>query len=492
MQKKVIIIGAGIGGLASACLLAKNNFKVQIIEQHNQVGGRARIFNKKGFTFDIGPSWYMMPEVFSNFFKLFDREISDFFELKKLDPSYRIFFADESYVDITDDFKTTQNLFESIEIGAGKKFAKYFRLIQQRYQVAMSGLIYKPYLGWKEILNPSFIHNLIKLKPLRNYHDEVASYFKSPKLQKLIEWVVTFAGCSPYNASALYSLINYADLGRGIYYPNGGMYKLIEALKDLAISLGVEITLDTKVVKIITKNKYAKHIKTDKQSYECDLVLSNADYHFTESKLLEKKDQTYPEKFWQKKIYSPSTIVYFLGIKQKVANLLHHNFFFDTDWNQHFKEIFDEKAWPKNPMMYICASSKSDSTAAPKDMENIFVLIPVATGLKSTKMQTDYYYKYILDKLKKYTGQDVTNKIVVNEVFTVEDFIKDYNAYQGHAFGLANTLFQSAIFRPRIKSKKVKNLYYAGCMTNPGIGVPTSLISGEITAKQIIKEYGIS
>ncbi|MCA9382754.1 phytoene desaturase [Candidatus Dojkabacteria bacterium] len=487
MQKqKVVIIGAGIAALSASALLANKGYEVEIYEKNDQPGGKARVFSDNGFTFDMGPSWYMMPEVFDDFFELLGKNREDYYKLERLDPSYKVFFSKDEQVDIPDSLDEQAELFESYEQGAGKKLKEFAAISKEKYDIALSEFIYKPYNSFTELLNLKLLKNVFKLNVFGNYHKEVTKYFQNEKLLKLIEWEITFIGCSPYNAPGMYSLINHAGIEGGIWYPDGGMTSVIQGFYKLAKEQGVKFFFNHPAQKIITKDDKATGIKLeDGTEINADIVISNADYAFTEQVLLSSKNTNISDKNWQKMVMSPSTLLFFLGVNKEIPGLKHHNYFFDTQWQQHFIDVYDKPKWPDDPMMYICNPSKTDSNVAPNGSENLFVLIPIAPGLEDTEEIREKYFEYVINKLELYTGEEIKKNIVVKRSYAVKDFEKDYNAYKGNAFGIANTLFQTAIFRPGIKNKKINNLFYAGSGTNPGVGLPTSLISGQIVAEII-------
>lgn len=489
MKQKVTVIGAGFGGLASAALLAKYGFDVRVLEKHSIPGGRARIFEEKGFKFDMGPSWYMMADTFETFFKLFDKKVSDYYELERLDPAYRIFFKEDKKVDIVADNEKNIELFESFEKGAGGKLKKYLKKSEQKYTAMLSNLMYDSYTNLSILTKPSFLKTAWITNLFGNYHKEIKNSFKNPILQKIIEWEVVFVGCSPENAPAIFTMISHASMNQGIFYPKGGVGKVVEGLHKLCMEMGVKFEFNQNVTDIQVENGSATKIKTTTDSFDTDIVLANSDYHFTETQLLEEQYRSYKEDYWDKQTLSPSCLLFYLGVDAELPNLIHHNYFFDESWDGHFNKIFDKPDWPEDPLLYICATSKSDPEAAPKGNENLFVLIPIAPDLEDNEELREKYLKYSINKIKKYTGVDISDKIVVQKSYCINDFKDDYNAYKGHAFGTANTLFQTAIFRSSMKSKKIDNLYYTGCMTHPGVGMPTSLVSGQIVADLINKKH---
>lgn len=487
MKKKVVVIGAGISGLAASALLAHSGkFDVTVLEKNSGPGGRARQFKENGFIFDLGPSWYMMHEVFERFFSIFGKTSSDYYSLKRLDPVYKIFFDSNNSLSIPDSVEKLMDIFENYEKGAGENLKKYLTKSKQKYEIAVDKFLYKNYLSVKDIASLDLLKNLIRLNIFGNYHNEVSKYFKNEYLQKILEWEVTFIGASPYNVPAMYSLMTHVAINLGVYHPDGGMYSLIIGLEKLAKENNVKFIYDADVTSI---SDDARIVTTNQESFNADIVLSTADYYHTETQLISKGKMSYTKRYWEKKVLSPSTLLFFLGINKRLNNFEHHNYLFDENWEKHFEDIYNQPKWPNNPMMYISNPNKTDKFASPEGQENLFVLIPIAPGIEDNEEIRKKYLKYAINKIQKINNTDIKSNIVYSRSYCIKDFENEYYAYKGHAFGLANTLFQTAIFRPSMRSKKIKNLFYAGCMTNPGVGLPTSLISGQVASDLIIKEY---
>ena len=484
MSKTAIVIGGGFGGLSAACYLARDGYQVTLLEKNDQVGGRGMVMQEKGFTFDLGPSWYMMPDVFEDFFADFGKKPSNYFELTKLDPSYKVFFDAESY-DVFDAPRVYE-LFEQIEPGSSEKLKKMLDKTGNEYEKVRKDLLEIPMTELKQAMHPSSVSMLTNPELVGTYHRRIKKYFKDSRLQQILEFMVVFMGGSPKNIPALYSLLAYVDMGLGIYYPMGGMNQLVEAFKKLAEELGVTIKTNSPVNTITTNNGVVDGVVAKGKHYGADLVVANADYHHVETTLLDQKYASV--KNWQKKVTSPSALLIYLGVDTKVEKLRHHNLFFDVDWDHHFSEVFKKKKWSKDPLFYVGAPSVTDDSVAPKGHENIFVLAPMASGLKPTTKQLYKTADDIVARLSRHTGVDLPRHTVVRHVRAHEYFEESFNAYQGNAFGLAHTLRQSAIFRPPMKSKKLPNLYFVGQYTNPGTGVPLVTISGKTVAALIQKE----
>jgi phytoene desaturase len=487
-HKSAIIIGAGFGGLATAALLAKKGYTVTLLEKNDHPGGRAMVYKEKGFTFDMGPSWYLMPEAFERYFSLFDTKPSDFYTLKRLDPQYRVYFDKDDRVDMYRDLQKNLDTFDSIAPGAGKLVEEYLDLAKYQYDIAMNQFIYKNYNSLLDIMDPRLMIEGTKLKLFSSLNAFVSQYTNQDKIKKILQYTMVFLGGSPSNTPAFYSIMSHIDFHLGVFYPMGGMGKVIEGLAKLCKENRVKIVTNQEVKRIHVRNKHAHSVETQDKTYEADLVISNADYPHTETDLLTSHNQTYSKEYWERKTIAPSAFLLYLGVKGTVKNLSHHTLSFADDWEHHFAQIFDDPAWPDKPSYYVCCPSKTDPSVAPKGHENIFVLVPVAAGLKDTKDVRMKFRSKIISHIEHITGEKIDNRIVVERIFSQQDYASMYNAYKGTALGLAHTLFQTALFRPQNKSKNVDNLYYVGQFTHPGIGVPMCLISAELTTERIVNE----
>ena len=492
-MKNIVVIGSGFAGLSTACFLAKAGFAVTVVEKQATPGGRARQLIQDGFMFDIGPSWYWMPDVFERFFNEFGKKVSDYYSLDRLDPSYRIYWQDGE-MNVPANYNELKNLFESIEQGSGVQLDKFLAEANYKYQVGINKLVHKPGQSITEFLDWDVIKGVFKLDVFTNMKKHVGKYFKNPKLQQLMEFPVLFLGALPQNTPALYSLMNYADIKLGTWYPQGGMYKIVEGMYSLANELGVKFEFNSDVQQIDVVDGKAKsitYIQTNQQlpiTVSADVVISAADYHFTETKLLPEKSRTYSNEYWNKRTMAPSCLLYYIGVNKKLKNILHHTLFFDTDFGLHGKEIYDSPAWPTDPLFYVSATSITDKTTAPIGSENLFFLIPVASGLQGdTEELRDKYFDKIVKRFEEKIGEKIIDNIIYKKSYSVSNFVHDYNSFRGNAYGLANTLMQTAVLKPSCKSKKVINLFYTGQLTVPGPGVPPSLISGEVVAKEVIK-----
>jgi phytoene desaturase len=487
MAKSVIIIGSGFAGLSAASFMAKKGWQVTVIEKNSSPGGRAAQLKEAGFTFDMGPSFYWMPDVFERYFNQFGKKSSDYYTLKRLDPSYRVYWND-GYTDIPANFQKLKEIFESFEKGSGEKLEKYLAEASYKYDVGINNLVYKPALSFSEFLDWSVIKGVFRLDIITSIKTHIEKHFQHHKLRQLMEFPVLFLGALPEDTPALYSLMNYADIKGGTWYPDGGMYAVVKGMYKLAKELGVQFKFNENACEIVIEGKLAKRVVTTNNSYEADAVISGADYYFTETGLLREQYRSYSENYWHKKVMAPSCLLYYVGLNKKLKNITHHSLFFDVPFDQHGKEIYKDPRWPADPLFYTSVSSVTDTSVAPPGCENIVFLIPVAAGLPGdTEELREKYFRLIVQRMEKHIGESISDAIIYKKSYSISDFVSDYNSFRGNAYGLANTLRQTAIFRPSCRSKKIKNLFYTGQLTVPGPGVPPSLISGEVVTSQVVK-----
>ncbi|MBM3915910.1 MAG: phytoene desaturase [Sphingomonadales bacterium] len=490
-QRSALVIGSGFAGLSVASFLAKAGWKVTVLEKNASPGGRARQLKADGFLFDMGPSFYWMPDVFERYFEQFGKKVSDYYQLDRLDPSYRVYWQ-EGYTDLSADFETLKKTFEAIEPGSGAQLEKYLQEALVKYEVGMGRFVQKPGLSLTEFMNWETISGALKLQLLTSISKHVAHHFKHPKLRQLMEFPVLFLGALPQDTPALYSLMNYADIKGGTWFPRGGMYAVVEAMYQLAIELGVAFKFN-ETVQSFTVDSATGRISQVVSSFgvfTADAVVSGADYHFTEQQLLPAAYRTYSESYWQKRVMAPSCLMYYVGLNKKLKDPVHHSLFFDVSFATHGHEIYKDPKWPTEPQFYVSVSSATDSSVAPPGCENIVFLIPVASGLSGDdETLREYYFKKIVARLEKQLGESIMDTIIYKKMYSVADFKDDYNSFKGNAYGLANTLLQTAVFRPACRSKKVGNLFYTGQLTVPGPGVPPSLISGEVVAQVCIDAF---
>ena len=485
MKKNIAIIGSGFSSLSAACYLAKAGHNVTIYEKNDALGGRARQFKAEGFTFDMGPSWYWMPDVFDKFFNDFGKKVSDYFTLTKLSPAYRVYFGKDDFIDIEDSPEKICKKFESIEKGSGEKLKKYLKIAKENYEIGVTDMLYKmPGNSPLELVSKKTIKRVRFF--LSNIRKDVRRDFKNPKLRSILEFPVLFLGAKASNTPAFYNFMNYADFGIGTFQPPNGFHDLVNAMVDLGKSLGVKYKVNHELSKINVRNKKVENIVINGKSTDCDLILSGADYHHTES-LLPIKSRQYNNKYWKSRVFAPSSLLFYVGFNKKLKNVQHHNLIFDTDFNKHAEEIYDSPKWPTDPLFYANFTSKTNNKTAPEGSENAFFLIPIAIDLIDNEETRDRYFEKIIKKMELYTGQELKDSITYKRSFCVNDFKDQYNSYGGNAYGLANTLFQTAFLRPNIKSKLVQNLYFCGQLTVPGPGVPPAVVSGELVANLINK-----
>jgi phytoene desaturase len=483
----IIVIGAGFAGLSAAAVLAKAGYKVTIVEKNDQPGGRARIWQKGGFTFDMGPSWYWMPDVFENYFGLFGKKVSDYYDLKRLDPGYRVYYGKDDQVDIPADMTSLEALFEQTEPGSSVALREFLKQAAYKYKVAMSDYVFRPSHSIMEFIDLKLMIQSLRIQMLGNMSKHVRKHFKNPKLVKLLEFPVLFLGATPQNTPAMYSLMNYADLALGTWYPMGGMHRIVKAMVAVAEESGVEINLNTEVTKINVSDKQAQSVETSQGTLEADFIIAGADYEHVDQHLVEKPHRNYDVQYWDKRTMSPSSLLFYIGTNKKVVGIQHHNLFFDEDFEQHAADIYTDPKWPGKPLFYVCCASKTDESVAPEGCENLFFLMPIAPGLPDDEQTREKYFEVMIDRFEKITGQSIRENIVVKRSYALNDFRADYHSYKGNAYGLANTLKQTAFFKPAMRAKHINNMLYTGQLTVPGPGVPPAIISGRVAAKEAMK-----
>ena len=490
-MKKVVIIGSGFAGLSAASFMAKVGWDVTVLEKQATPGGRARQLKADGFTFDMGPSWYWMPDVFERYFGCFGKKVTDYYELIRLDPSYRVYWQD-AQMDIPADYVELKKLFESIEKGSGEKLDAFLKEAEYKYEVGVKKLVFKPGQSLTEFLDWDTIKGVFKLDVFTSMEKHIGKYFKHPRLRQLMEFPVLFLGALAKDTPALYSLMNYADIKLGTWYPKKGMYEVADGMYGLAKELGVKFFFEHDVTSIhVDKNKAKKVVANGTQFFDADVVIGAADYHFVETRLLPENYRTYSDKYWEKRLMAPSCLLYYVGLNKKLDGVLHHSLFFDADFDVHGNEIYKTRSWPVDPLFYLSVSSVTDKTVSPEGCDNLVFLIPVAAGLQGdTEELREEYFQKIMARFEKKTGQTIKSSIIYKKSYSVSNFVSDYNSFKGNAYGLANTLMQTAILKPGCRSIKIKNLFYTGQLTVPGPGVPPSLISGEVVAKEVVKHFG--
>ena len=483
MKKTISILGSGFSSLSAACYLAKMGYEVSVFEKNAEFGGRARQFKENGFTFDMGPSWYWMPDVFEKFFNDFGKKSTDFYSLKKLNPAYQVYFGENDFIAIPDELEKICKVFEKEEEGSSAELLKFIKMAKDNYKIAVTDMLYKmPGISPLELITIDTVKRVGYF--FTNIKKQVHKRFKNPKLRSILEFPVLFLGAQSSNTPAFYNFMNYADFGLGTWQPNNGYYDVVKAMIKIGKSMGVRYFDNSNVTQIITKKRYATGIKVNDKIINSKYILSGADYNHTETLLPESKRQ-YSQKYWSSKTLSPSSLLFYLGFDKKLKNLTHHNLFFDTDFDLHSKEIYKDPKWPSKPLFYANFTSMTNSHTAPEGCENGFILVPIAPGLEDNKDLREKYFNIIINRIEKITKQKIKKNIIYKKSFCVNDFISEYNSYKGNAYGLANTLLQTSFLRPKLKSFKIKNLFFTGQLTVPGPGVAPSIVSGKLVADLI-------
>jgi phytoene desaturase len=485
MKKDIKIIGSGFSALSAACYLAKNGHNVTVLEKNESIGGRARQLKKEGFTFDMGPSWYWMPDVFDRFFADFGKKTTDYYQLIKLNPAYRVYYGINDFITIADNLEEIISDFESIEKGSGSLLRDFIGEAKSNYDIAIKDLVYRPGVSPLELITVETAKKVGQF--FSNISKDVRKKFKSQRLIQILEFPVLFLGAKPSDTPSFYSFMNYADFGMGTWHPKTGMFDVVRAIESLALELGVTFKTNANVEKINVHNNKVKSLIINGQEIAADVVLSGADYHHTET-LLDQKYRAYSEEYWNSRVFAPSSLLFYVGFDKKIKNISHHALFFDVDFNQHAKDIYDDPKWPEEPLFYANFPSITDATAAPEGMESGFFLVPLAPGINDTEELREQYFDKIIDRFELLTEQSVKKNIIFKSSFCKNDFVSEYNSYKGNAYGMANTLLQTAFLRPKLKSKKVENLYFTGQLTVPGPGVPPALISGKLVS-ELIEKY---
>jgi phytoene desaturase len=489
MRKKVVVIGAGFAGLSAASFMAKAGWSVTVLEKHATPGGRARQLKHQGFTFDMGPSWYWMHDVFKRYFEQFGKDVDEYYSIKRLDPSYRIYW-ENGFNDIPANLDAFKVMLNGLEAGAGNRLHEFLHEAEYKYRIGIQKLVFKPGRSFFEFLDWDVVTGVLRLDVFTSMKKHISRYFRHPRIRQMMEFPVLFLGALPENTPALYSLMNYADIVGGTWYPNGGMYSVVKAMHCLGVELGVEFNFNEEVKDIVVKDERVESLSTARAMYDADVVIGAADYHFIETKLLPSGYQSYSESYWESRQMAPSCLLYYVGLNKRIRNVLHHSLFFDVSFDRHGEEIYKTKQWPGEPLFYVSVSSITDDTVAPPGCENLVFLIPVAAGLAGdTEAIREKYFNMVMARFEQHVEEPIADFIVYKKSFAYSDFVQDYNSFKGNAYGLANTISQTAILKPSCRSKKVKNLFFTGQLTVPGPGVPPSLISGEVVSVEILKHF---
>lgn len=483
-----VVIGAGFAGLSAASTLAQAGWQVTLLEKNAGPGGRARVFEAEDFTFDMGPSWYWMPDVFDQYFAKFGKRVADYYELVRLDPSYQVIFEGDDAVDIPASMAELRQLFERLEPGSAARLDEFLAQAAYKYEVGINKFVHLPSRSVLEFVDWEIVKGAVRLDLLQSMAKHARKFFSHPKLLKLIEFPVLFLGATPENTPALYSLMNYADLVLGTWYPKGGMHQIVRGMVAVAQELGVQLEYSQEVREIVVENGRSTGVRTATGFWPADAVVAGADYHHIEQQVLKPEHRHYSPAYWDSRTMAPSSLLFYLGVNRKLDRLRHHNLFFDEDFSQHAHEIYEVPQWPSRPLFYASVPSQTDPTVAPEGYENLFLLIPVAPDLDDPEATREKYYHLLMDRLEKHCGHTIREHVVYKRSYAHRDFVADYHSFKGNAYGLANTLKQTAVLKPTLKSKKVSNLYFTGQLTVPGPGVPPSLISGQVVAGEVLKE----
>jgi phytoene desaturase len=516
----VIVIGGGIAGLASAALLARDGYDVTLLEKHATLGGRAGSWESKGFRFDTGPSWYLMPEVFDHFYKLLGTSSDEQLNLSKLDPGYRVLFEGElgkngkrkkpTKLDVRADREKNLDAFEKLEPGSRPAMERYLASARDTYEIAKERFLYTSFEKFTPLVRANVLKRTPKLVSLlrESLADFAARHVKDNRLQQVLGYPAVFLGSSPYITPSMYHLMSYLDLEDGVLYAQGGFAKVIETIAALAKAEGVQIVTGADVTRILTTvNPAGNRKKARVQGVEytaatgstktlhADIVVSAADLHFSETKLLPPALQTYPAKWWESRVPGPSAALVYLGVKGEVPQLEHHTLLFTSDWHDNFGRIFNEPTSVPDPAsIYVCKPSATDAAVAPKGDTNLFILVPipadVSIGKGGVNGKGDKQVEQIADaaiaQIAEWAGvPDLASRIVVRRTVGPADFAGDLNSWKGSALGPSHVLSQSAFFRAGNVSKKVDGLFFAGGSTIPGIGLPMCLISAEVLVKRL-------
>lgn len=488
MKQRVAIIGAGIGGLATANLLADAGYQVDVYEKATGPGGRAGRLEKDGFSFDTGPSWYLMPSVFSHYYDLLGKNVDNELDLVRLSPAYQVFFERQPSVVITSDLTADAATFEGIETGAGESLKTYVRRAQTIYDLSLKHFLYSNFVSIGDFLKKDVISNgltmlRLALTPIDRY---VSQFVHDKRLKQILEYQMVFLGTSPFKAPAIYSLMSALDFNEGVYYPRGGIYEIITSLVSIGKANGVNYHFNAEVTEITVSNGKATGLTLqDHDEIVADIIISDADLHFTETQLLPKEHQSYPDSYWKSKEASPSALLLYLGIEGTIPEFQHHNLLFVDDWKTNFADIYDNKKAPEKASIYICKPSETDASVAPKGQENIFVLVPLPADVAMDEETISLLRNRYIKQIETMTGVKLNDRIISETRFGPDDFKTQYYSWQSSMLGQSHKLRQSAFFRTPNTSKKLDNLYYVGANTMPGIGLPMCLIGAELVYKRL-------
>jgi phytoene desaturase len=484
MSKSVIIVGAGLGALASACRLAKAGFSVKVLEKNERAGGKVNIIEACGYKFDTGASLLTMRRVLDELFEFCGKRTEDYLELVALDPICRYFWSDGARLDASSDIERTESEIEKIEPADVRNFRRYLADAKQKYEISARTFLAKSFNDLPHLLTPKNLPDLFKISSLETLAAHNAKYFKSPKIRQVFNRFATYSGSSPFRTPATFALISYVEFGLGAWYSSGGIYEIPKSLARLAQELGAEILTGIEVEKILVKDGKAVGVKAAGEIYKADFIVSNADAVETYRNLL-----PFENKRLMRREPSSSGFVLLLGSRQKFPSLAHHNIFFSDDYRAEFEAIFKRGIPAPAPTIYVCAASRTDPTQAPEDCENLFVLVNASYTNERINWETEKfsYRDLIVEKLEKFGLEGLENSIEFEHIITPEDFEKKYRANRGSIYGISSNGIFSAFARVPNRAKDVENLFFAGGAAHPGGGIPLVLLSGKMTAEMILR-----
>ncbi len=503
---RAVVVGGGVAGLATACLLARDGHSVTVLEKNGELGGRVGVWEQDGFVFDTGPSWYLMPEVFDHFYRMMGTTAADQLDLVPLRPGYRIYGepardAADPPIDVPHGTDAVAAVFESREPGAGHRIRAYLGSATKTYSAAVTSFLYNPFSSWRGVISVAVLRSAPAVLPLltRSLWRFVARRFGDLRLRQILGYPAVFLGTSPFDAPALYHLMSHLDLVQGVEYPLGGFRSVIASLVRIAREHDVTLLTDSDVVAIRSERGAVRSVEFDRDGtrrlIEADLVVSAIDEHHTETVLLAEADRSYPPRRWKKQVSGPGAVLLMLGVRGGLPELLHHTLFFSDDWHDNFDAIFSSPTRvPDVPSLYVCMPSATDDDVAPEGHENLFVLVPLppdpTIGRGGTGASGDDRVNEITDRavaqIARWAGiPDLASRIVVRRTVGPADFAERFNTFRGSALGPSHTLRQSAFLRGVMRSRRITGLFYAGATSVPGVGLPMCLISAELVLKHV-------
>ncbi|PRP88969.1 phytoene desaturase [Planoprotostelium fungivorum] len=490
-EKKVIVIGAGLGGLAVAGRMAKAGYKVEVLEKNEHEGGRCDYYEKEGHRFDIGPSIMLMPQLFEMLFQDLDKDLYRDLNLVKVDPLYNIHFADGTTFLPSSDLTKMKEQLEKIEPGSFQQWMRYIEQASFHYYGSIEHVIGRNFRNILEYFDPRKMQMIFSLRPLRNHWSYVSTFFKSHNLRSLVTFQNMYLGLSPFQAQATYSLMQYTEYTDGIWYPKGGMHEIPRALKRASERLGARYRFDSEVERIVTEGGRAKGVVLKNgQTLDADIIICNADLPFVYDKLLREEKQ---RKKMESLKYTSSAIMFYWALDKIFPEIQHHNMYLCDNYEEGCRTIFDKHDVPPEPSFYINAPQRSDPSAAPSGQDSIMILVPVGhlapenDNPKFWKEKQDYCRKFVLNRLKM-EGIDIERHIKWEHALTPIEWRDNYNLAKGVTFGLSHEFWQIGFFRPRNKHAKLNNLYFSGASTHPGSGMPLVLLSAKLAAERVFED----